>query len=62
VAINEPGHTHDLTFSCFRRLRLLAGSRAKRVFLFPPLRGYPVTPWGRCRVCTIGSKNLWVRS
>jgi putative transposase len=33
VAINEPGHAHELTFSCFRRLRLLAGSRAKRVFL-----------------------------
>jgi putative transposase len=28
--INEPGHAHELTFSCFHRLRLLSRDRTRR--------------------------------
>ncbi len=28
IAINAPGHAHELTFSCYRRLPLLADERA----------------------------------
>lgn len=30
---NEPGHAHELTFSCYRRLPLLATTCAKETFL-----------------------------
>jgi len=30
---NEPGHAHELTFSCFRRLPLLKRDRCRRWFL-----------------------------
>src|SRR5947209_4669551 len=30
---NEPGHAHELTFSCFRRLPLLNRDRCRRWFL-----------------------------
>src|SRR6266542_4211334 len=30
---NEPGHAHELTFSCFRRLPLLDRDRTRRWFI-----------------------------
>src|SRR5579862_5773922 len=30
---NEPGHAHELTFSCFRRLPLLSRDRSRQWFL-----------------------------
>jgi putative transposase len=30
---NEPGHAHELTFSCFKRLPLLSRDRTRRWFL-----------------------------
>src|SRR5262249_45847996 len=30
---NEPGHAHELTFSCFRRLPLLSRDRTRRWFI-----------------------------
>src|SRR5713226_6973285 len=30
---NEPGHAHELTFSCFRRLPLLSRDRTRQWFL-----------------------------
>ncbi len=30
---NDPGHAHELTFSCFRRLRLLDRDRSRRWFV-----------------------------
>jgi putative transposase len=30
---NEPGHAHELTFSCFRRLPLLSKDRSRSWFI-----------------------------
>ena len=33
MTFNEPGHAHELTFSCYRRLPLLTSEQARRLFL-----------------------------
>jgi putative transposase len=33
---NEPGHAHELTFSCFHRLPLLSRDRTRQWFIPSP--------------------------